>query len=71
MTLIIIGIIIVALSLIGAALNVGFAARGMFRDDFDDTFNNFGDTFGRQAVIAVFLVIGVAIALVGLVLELS
>ncbi len=67
MVLLIIGIVLAAIGFIGAALNVGAAGKQMFSNP-DKAFDNFGSTFGRQALFGVVIVIGIALAVIGLVL---
>lgn len=67
MVLIIIGIVLTALGYGGAIANVGSAVRNPDRL-LDE--KGFGNVFGRQMLFGFIIVIGLALALIGLVLVL-
>jgi uncharacterized BrkB/YihY/UPF0761 family membrane protein len=67
MTLLILGIIIAAVGMIGALYNMVTGVSDVFSDE-RDPFESFGSTFKRHALWGALLVVGVALALIGLVL---
>lgn len=74
MLLIILGIVLAAIGMAGAIHNVATGGARMMRSgfngDLDDSFESFGSTFKRQALWGTLLVLGIALALIGLVLVL-
>lgn len=68
MALIIIGIILAGVGFIGALYNMVTGMSGLFSDDERDPFESFGSMSKRHALWGALLVVGVVLALIGVVL---
>jgi hypothetical protein len=72
MVLIILGIILAGVGFIGALYNVTSGGARMLRGgldgDLEESFGSFSQTFKRQAIWGALLVVGIVLALIGVVL---